>query len=103
PHSLAQPRSTPLEKPQLAGGIETAMPDPLSEIKIQPRNPVRVVLGFPRKQSPDLALQLRCQHLVGVEQQNPFAGTKIQGNILLLSVPVKYVIAGLRAERLRNL
>ena len=40
------------------------------------------------------SLKLRGQYFIGVEEQDPVGGAKVEGNILLLAVAAKDVIAG---------
>src|ERR1700722_4843521 len=75
PHTLIQPRRPAPEKPQLAVRIEPPMPNPSAKVGVEPRNPIsaklRVAPILASQQFTNLILQLRRQHFVRVEQQNP--------------------------------
>ena len=79
------------------------MANPPAKIQVQPRNPIGFVLWFACQQFADFLLKFERQHLVGIQQQNPVTGAKIQGDVLLFCVAAERVITGFSPKRLRNL
>ena len=83
-------------------GIKAAVAHPVSEIKIESRNPIGIVVWLAAigavEERADFILKFGRENFVSVEKQYPVGSTEVEGDVLLLAVATEGVKAGLRAE-----